>query len=155
VEEALEMVATHAREKQVELVYEISPDIPTTVLGDSGRVRQILLNFLSNAVKFTQQGEVPITVSAGATADDIKELRFAVRDTGVGMTPEQCARMFQAFSQADASVSRRYGVPGWDWRFPESSRNSWAGAPGSRVNTGRDQPFISPSRRGVPKEPAA
>jgi signal transduction histidine kinase len=112
VEEALEMVATKAREKALELTYEISPDIPSAVLGDSGRVRQVLLNLLSNAVKFTQEGEILITVSAGPVIDDRKELRFAVKDTGIGLTPEQCAHMFQPFSQADRSISRQYGGTG-------------------------------------------
>jgi DNA-binding response OmpR family regulator len=112
VEEAVEMVAAKAREKQLELVYELSPDIPNAVLGDSDRVRQVLLNFLSNAVKFTQKGEVLVSVSAGPTINDSKEITFSVKDTGIGLTSEQCALMFQAFSQADRSVSRQYGGTG-------------------------------------------
>jgi signal transduction histidine kinase len=112
VEEGLEMVVTKAREKHLELAYELSPEIPNAVLGDSGRVRQVLLNLLSNAVKFTQKGEILVTVSAGPTIDDVKELRFAVKDSGIGLTPEQCSRLFQAFSQADRSTSRQYGGTG-------------------------------------------
>ena len=112
IEEALEMVAPKAREKHLELAYELSPEIPNTVLGDSDRVRQVLLNFLSNAVKFTQKGEVLVSVSAGQTIDGSKELIFSVKDTGIGLTSEQCGQMFQAFSQADRSTSRQYGGTG-------------------------------------------
>jgi two-component system NtrC family sensor kinase len=112
IEEALEMVAAKAREKKLELAYELSPEIPSAVLGDSDRVRQVLLNYLSNAVKFTQKGEVLVSVSAGPLIDASQELTFSVKDTGIGLTSEQCALMFQAFSQADRSVSRQYGGTG-------------------------------------------
>jgi signal transduction histidine kinase len=112
VEEALDMVMAKARDKSLELVYELSPDVPGAVLGDPGRVRQVLLNFLSNAVKFTEEGEVLVSVSASATADGRKQLQFAVRDTGIGLTLEQRGRLFQPFSQADESTARRFGGSG-------------------------------------------
>jgi len=112
-EETLDMVASKAREKGLELVYELSPAAPNAVLGDPGRIRQILLNFLSNAIKFTAQGEVLLTVrTAPATSPGAIELQFAVRDTGIGVTREQLGRLFQPFVQADASVARNYGGTG-------------------------------------------
>jgi signal transduction histidine kinase len=112
VEEALDMVLAKARDKHLELVYELSPDVPSAVVGDPGRVRQVLLNYLSNAVKFTEQGEILVSVSTAATLDGRKELQFAVRDTGIGLTREQQERLFHAFSQADESTSRRFGGTG-------------------------------------------
>jgi signal transduction histidine kinase len=112
VEEALEMVATKAREKDLELAYEVAPEVPNAVFGDPGRVRQVLLNFLSNAVKFTERGEVLVSVGALHGVDDRLELHFSVRDTGIGLTAEQCGRLFQPFSQADHSTARRFGGTG-------------------------------------------
>jgi signal transduction histidine kinase len=112
LEETLDMVATPAREKSLELAYELWPDVPSTVLGDPGRVRQILLNFLSNSVKFTERGEILASVSARQNSGQQRELVFAVRDTGIGLSPEQCSRLFQPFAQADHSTSRKYGGTG-------------------------------------------
>ncbi|HRI51099.1 MAG TPA: response regulator, partial [Pseudomonadota bacterium] len=112
LEETLDMVAPRAREKNLELAYELWPEVPSTVVGDPGRVRQILLNFLSNSVKFTERGEVLVSVSAQPARDGQRELVFAVRDTGIGLTPEQCSRLFQPFTQADPSTARKYGGTG-------------------------------------------
>jgi DNA-binding response OmpR family regulator len=112
VGEALDIVGVKAAEKNLELVCDLPADVPAQVLGDPNRVRQVLLNFLSNAVKFTEQGEVVVTVSTGAAIDATQELQFTVRDTGIGLKPEQCSRLFQAFSQADHSISRKFGGTG-------------------------------------------
>jgi signal transduction histidine kinase/HPt (histidine-containing phosphotransfer) domain-containing protein len=112
VEEALDMVATTAREKKLELVYELAPDVPNVVVGDPGRVRQVLLNFLSNAVKFTETGEVLVMVEMVIAGDGGRHLQFTVRDTGIGLSAEQRGRLFRAFSQADSSTSRKYGGSG-------------------------------------------
>jgi CheY-like chemotaxis protein len=97
-----------AREKGVELVCEIEPAAPRWVRGDPTRVRQILINHVSNAVKFTERGQV--TIRAGRGEGDA--VTISVRDTGIGLTPEQCEGLFQAFSQADASITRRFGGTG-------------------------------------------
>ncbi len=112
VEEALDMVALSAREKKLELAYELSPALPPTVLGDPGRVRQVLLNFLSNAVKFTERGEVLVTVLSGPVTAGSMELKILVRDTGIGLTAGQSSRLFQPFAQAEDSTSRKYGGSG-------------------------------------------
>jgi CheY-like chemotaxis protein len=82
------------------------------VWGDPGRIRQILLNFLSNAVKFTDHGEVLISVTAAPAGNQFTELRLTVKDTGIGLTAEQCSRLFKPFSQGDSSISRKYGGTG-------------------------------------------
>ena len=110
--EVVDAVATlwrvPAREKGLELTCDIDPEAPTWVSGDPNRVRQILVNHLSNAVKFTERGAVTLQVSAGA--GDLILIR--VRDTGIGLTPRQREGLFQAFSQADASITRRFGGTG-------------------------------------------
>jgi signal transduction histidine kinase/DNA-binding response OmpR family regulator len=111
-EEALDLVASRAAERGLELVWFCAPDVPRTVLGDVTRVRQVLVNLLGNAVKFTQRGEVAVTVESAALPDGAHELRFAVRDTGIGIPAEAMDRLFRSFSQVDASTSRKYGGTG-------------------------------------------
>ncbi|WP_428559881.1 MAG: response regulator [Solidesulfovibrio sp. DCME] len=112
----LENVATLIREKAeakgLELLFDVAPDVPQDLLGDPLRLGQILVNYANNAVKFTQSGEVDIRVRLQADDAATATLRFEVRDTGIGLTQEQIARLFQSFSQADSSTTRRYGGTG-------------------------------------------
>jgi signal transduction histidine kinase/DNA-binding response OmpR family regulator len=112
VESALDLVAPRAAEKHLETAYFFEGDVPAAVRGDVTRLRQVLLNLLANAVKFTEQGEVVVTVRAAAPVDGSVELDFAVRDTGIGLTAEHMGRLFQSFSQADSSTTRKYGGTG-------------------------------------------
>jgi GAF domain-containing protein/DNA-binding response OmpR family regulator len=112
VESALDLVAPRAIEKHLETAYFFEGEVPAAIRGDVTRLRQILLNLLANAVKFTEAGEVVLTVSAGAVSAGAVELAFAVRDTGIGLTPEGMGRIFQSFSQADSSTTRKYGGTG-------------------------------------------
>jgi PAS domain S-box-containing protein len=114
VNEVVALVGSLATSKGLELTCTVGEDTPTAIVGDASRLRQILLNVLNNAVKFTEAGTVALTVGAGEPrGDDGRvELRFTVRDTGIGLSPEQLERLFQSFSQADASISRQYGGTG-------------------------------------------
>ncbi len=112
VEEAVDLVAAAADRKGLELLCSMDPSMPANFRGDASRLRQILLNLLSNAVKFTQCGEVVISVNCVPETDSRSLLRFAVSDTGIGMSPEVRSRVFDAFSQADASTTRRFGGTG-------------------------------------------
>ncbi len=112
VESALDLVAARANEKHLETACLFEGEVPAAVLGDVTRLRQILLNLLSNAVKFTDAGEVVLIVRSRAKAGGRVELEFAVRDTGIGLTPEGMSRLFQSFSQADSSTTRKYGGTG-------------------------------------------
>ena len=118
VEAALDLLAPAASRKSVELAYAVASDLPATIVGDAGRLRQIVLNLLSNAVKFTSEGEIVLTLSgrridAGeASALGHWEIGIDVRDTGVGIPPDRLGHLFQSFSQADASISRRFGGTG-------------------------------------------
>ncbi|MEZ4383218.1 MAG: ATP-binding protein [Nannocystaceae bacterium] len=107
VEEILELFAGAAASKGVELLYTIAEGAPETCITDSARLRQILTNLVGNAVKFTDRGHVLIRVS-----DAVEKLRFEVEDTGIGIAPEHVELLFQPFSQADATITRRYGGTG-------------------------------------------
>ncbi|WP_301028582.1 response regulator [Zhongshania sp.] len=112
VEEAIELVAYRAAEKQLELACDFASGTPEMLRGDAGRVRQVLVNYLSNAVKFTERGDVAVEISAQALAADRHHFRIAVRDTGIGIPSDRLDRLFKSFSQVDASTTRRYGGSG-------------------------------------------
>ncbi len=112
VESALDLTSGLATAKGLDLLYWIEDDVPGAVLGDATRLRQVFLNLISNAVKFTQQGEVVVTLSRHQTAGAQAMLRASVRDTGIGIPANRMDRLFQVFSQVDASITRRYGGTG-------------------------------------------
>jgi PAS domain S-box-containing protein len=111
-ESALNIVAPKAAERGIELIYDIGPDVPYSVIGDLGRLRQILVNLLNNAVKFTEEGEVVLVVTAGKRRKQECEIHFSVRDTGIGIDTVKVAQIFEPFRQADSSTTRRYGGTG-------------------------------------------
>jgi len=114
VEEALDLLAPKAAEKGLELVYWVDDDVPLHVTGDVTRLRQILLNLIGNAVKFTQNGEVAVSVSMATdeSGDYTGQVCFRVRDTGIGIPPQRVDQLFQPFQQGDSSTTRRFGGTG-------------------------------------------
>ncbi len=112
VEDTMDLLAEQAQAKELEFLGMVMPGVPTCVRGDPGRLRQILVNLLSNALKFTREGEVVIFVTCERETEQEISVRFEVRDTGIGISPEQQANLFEAFSQADSSTTRRYGGTG-------------------------------------------
>ncbi len=112
MQQTIRAVANQALQHQIELNYEIDPAIPDLVVGDATRIRQVLINLLGNAIKFTERGEVVLTVTSAAVDWPEITLHFAVRDTGVGITAEQQRAIFDAFSQADGSTTRKFGGTG-------------------------------------------
>ena len=112
VESALDLVTARAVEKHLDTAYVYDGDVPEAIRGDVTRLRQIILNLLSNAAKFTEAGEVVLTVSSRPVGAEEVELTFAVRDTGIGLSADAMSRLFQSFSQADSSTTRKYGGTG-------------------------------------------
>ncbi len=117
MEGALDLLATRAAEKKLDLAMVIAPETPPVILGDVTRLRQVFLNLLNNAVKFTEQGEVVLSVGlenagGGDEAGSACRLHFSVRDTGIGIPSDRMDRLFKSFSQVDASTTRRYGGTG-------------------------------------------
>ena len=121
VEETFDLLAAKAAEKQLELAYQIDPQVPKTINGDVTRLRQILVNLLSNGIKFTHKGEIFISITSRelSNADDLGktssarcEICFSVKDTGIGIPPDRMNRLFKPFSQVDSSTTRKYGGTG-------------------------------------------
>ncbi|MBS4098364.1 MAG: response regulator, partial [Sulfuricella sp.] len=112
VESAAELMAPRAHEKKLQLISFVAPEIPAPLLGDPGRLRQVLLNLLGNAVKFCEQGKVVVQATLSSRTDDFSVVRFEVIDSGIGIPPDALARLFQPFVQADGSTTRKYGGTG-------------------------------------------
>lgn len=128
IEESLDLLAFKASEKNLELAYIINPETPIDIVGDSTRLRQILVNLLSNAIKFTEVGEIVLSIISHQASSSIKknpselkqqtseqcwfEIQFSVKDTGIGISPERINRLFKSFTQIDASTTRQYGGTG-------------------------------------------
>ncbi len=108
----LNTLALRASEKGIELAYRVSPDVPDAVVGDPGRLRRIIVNLVGNAIKFTERGEVVVSIDSEEERVGEVFLRFTVSDTGIGIPPEKRKAIFEAFAQADASTTRRYGGTG-------------------------------------------
>lgn len=112
VENTVDALASTAHEKGLEFIFWIDPLVPVRLVGDEGRLKQVLLNLLSNALKFTHQGEVFLHVTVEKNEVFTTSLKFSVNDTGIGIPGDQTARIFKAFSQVDASTTRKYGGTG-------------------------------------------
>jgi two-component system, sensor histidine kinase and response regulator len=110
--ETMKTLSIRVQQKGLELVYEVQPDVPETLVGDPGRIRQLLINLVGNAVKFTKQGEIFVSVEEEAQEAGSTKLHFAIRDTGIGIPIEKQKKIFEAFSQADESMARKYGGTG-------------------------------------------
>ncbi|BBL70840.1 ATP-binding protein [Methylogaea oryzae] len=110
--ELKDLFAPQVAEKRLAFRWEVEPQVPTTLQGDAARLRQILIKLIDNAIKFTPEGEVAVRVSLAESGDNAVRLRFAIADTGIGVTPEQAARLFLPFTQADSSLTRRHGGTG-------------------------------------------
>ncbi|MEM9983795.1 MAG: response regulator [Bacteroidota bacterium] len=112
IEDVLDLMSTKARDKHLELVYEMDPSVPPQIVSDPTRISQVLVNLVGNALKFTHEGEVVVKVEKLAHTDQATTLQFGVSDTGIGIPPEKMERLFKPFSQVDASTTRKYGGTG-------------------------------------------
>jgi two-component system sensor histidine kinase/response regulator len=110
--ETMKALAFRAHQKGLELIYEVQPDVPEAVLGDPGRIRQIIVNLVGNSIKFTEHGEILLSVVQEEESAETALVRFSVKDTGVGIQLDKQQKIFEAFSQADGSMARKYGGTG-------------------------------------------
>ena len=142
MESALDVVAARAADKDLELACLIDSDVPPELMGDETRVRQVLINLVSNAVKFTDEGEVVVSVGCDASGPAGHRLHLAVRDTGIGIPEERMSQLFQSFSQGDASTTRRFGGTGLGLAISKRLSDLMGGACGPRApGRGLDLPL--------------
>jgi signal transduction histidine kinase/CheY-like chemotaxis protein len=135
------MLPLTAREKHLEVLFATAPDVPLSLTGDPLRLGQILLNLTNNAVKFTEQGEIVVSTELLSTNEDRVILRFTVKDSGIGMTPEQVAGLFRPFTQADSSTTRKYGGTGLGLTICKRLVEMMGGEIGADSKPGRGSTF--------------
>ncbi len=140
VEEVADLLAERAERKGLETIVDLSPDLPPAVKGDPGRLRQILINLVGNAIKFTEVGEVVVRVRPGGPGAP-STVRFEVQDTGVGIDPETKQRLFRSFTQADVSTTRRYGGTGLGLAICRQLTELMGGEIGLESEPGRGSTF--------------
>jgi len=141
VEDALELLADTAQRKKLELACWVEDNVPEEVVGDPGRFRQILINLVGNAVKFTEKGEVFVRLSALPAALRRVRLRIEIHDTGIGMSPEARGRLFQSFTQVDSSTTRRFGGTGLGLAISKQLVEIMGGTIGVDSEIGRGSTF--------------
>ena len=141
VEDSLDQLTPRALEKNLNLAYLIEDGTPEALIGDVARLRQILVNLLSNAVKFTHQGEVFVTVDSQRVDETSERIHFAVRDTGIGIAAEQLPRLFQSFTQVDASTTRKYGGTGLGLAISRRLAELMGGEVGAESEPGQGSVF--------------
>jgi len=153
LEYAASLLGTKMIEKQLELVFEVVPGTPCLLRGDAGKLRQVLVNLLGNAVKFTPQGEVAVTVRVDSEDEQKATLHFTVRDTGIGFRQEQASVLFEPFVQADGSKTRRYGGTGLGLTISKQLVEMMGGQIGVRSEEGKGATFWFTA--AFEKQPAA
>ena len=112
IDEVVALIAERAEEKRIELIVRYAPDVPRRVIGDAGRIRQVVMNLVGNAIKFTHEGHVLINIERLDGDDASARMRISVEDTGIGIAPDKLDAVFEKFTQADGSITRRYGGTG-------------------------------------------
>ena len=148
-EGALDLLAVRADEKKLELVFDYVPDVPRQVIGDASRIRQIVLNLVGNAVKFTSKGTVLVHLSCAERGADYAIVRLSVHDTGIGISDDKKGRVYQEFSQADASTTREYGGTGLGLAITKRLAELMGGTAGFESAAGKGSTFWVTVRLGV------
>jgi signal transduction histidine kinase/DNA-binding response OmpR family regulator len=148
IEEVAEMLAPAAEEKGLDLIVEYLPDVPCNVAGDAGRIRQVVTNLVGNAVKFTTHGNVLIGVQCTGLTGETAQMRISVTDTGIGISNDKIGSLFQKFTQADTSTTRRYGGTGLGLAISKQLAELMGGSLGvdSRLGEGSTFWFVLPLR---------
>jgi two-component system sensor histidine kinase/response regulator len=143
------LISEKSHAKGLELVFEVAPDVPRHLVGDSLRLGQILLNYANNAVKFTEKGQIVISVRGSERTDKDVLLHFRVQDTGIGLTGEQVSRLFQSFSQGDASTTRKFGGTGLGLAISKRLAELMGGQVGVESQHGKGSSFWFSARLGI------
>ena len=138
---SIKALALRAQTKGLELTCDIPPEVPPAVVGDPGRLRQVIINLLGNAIKFTKQGEVGVKIAVESRTPDQVRLRFAVHDTGIGIAPEKQQLIFEAFAQADGSTARQFGGTGLGLTISRRLVQMMGGRLGVESNLGQGSVF--------------
>ncbi|MCB2187718.1 MAG: response regulator, partial [Deltaproteobacteria bacterium] len=144
-----DLVGAKVQEKGLDFLFDVDPQVPVQLKGDPLRLGQVLTNLTNNAVKFTEKGEIVISVRLAEQTEEEAQVRFTVRDTGIGMTPEQVGRLFQAFSQADTSTTRKYGGTGLGLTISKRLVEMMHGEIWVESEPGAGSQFIFTARLGV------
>ncbi len=147
------VISVKSAEKGLELIVDLDPEVPLGLKGDPMRLNQILINLANNAIKFTEEGEITIAAELLEHSEDGVTLRFAVQDSGIGMTPEQQGRLFQAFSQADTSTTRKFGGSGLGLSISKRLVEMMGGEVGVESEYGEGSTFWFTARFGFGTEP--
>jgi signal transduction histidine kinase/DNA-binding response OmpR family regulator len=150
IEEACDMASSRAREKNLPLLIDVASDVPEWVRGDVTRLRQVLLNFINNAIKFTEQGKIVVTVKIQEdfSANQAALLEFCVKDTGIGIAQDRQSALFESFTQVDASTARRYGGTGLGLAICKRLAHVMGGAVGLESAPGEGSTFWFTARLG-------
>jgi two-component system sensor histidine kinase/response regulator len=143
------LVSEKAAQRGLELVFDVGRDVPGQLLGDALRMGQVLVNYVNNAIKFTDSGEVVVTVRVAERNDTEALLHFSVRDTGIGISSEHLGRLFQSFQQADASTTRRFGGTGLGLSIAKSLAEMMGGGDGVQSAPGQGSTFWFTARVGI------
>jgi signal transduction histidine kinase/DNA-binding NarL/FixJ family response regulator len=146
--DTISTLGLRAHQKDVEFILEIANDVPDGLVGDVGRLRQVIVNLVGNAIKFTEHGEVALRVSVAERSDESVVLNFAVTDTGIGISPEHQVRVFEAFQQADGSTTRKYGGTGLGLAISSRLVNLMGGQIGLVSEPGKGSTFEFSARFG-------
>jgi signal transduction histidine kinase/DNA-binding response OmpR family regulator len=153
--DVLRVLAVRAHKKGLELISHIKPDVPDALIGDTGRLRQVLLNLVGNAIKFTEQGEIVVTLGNQETvATDSALLRFSVKDTGIGISPDKQEKIFRAFEQEDNSTTRKYGGTGLGLTISARLVDLMGGTISVESQPGRGSTFTFTARLARQQHPA-
>jgi len=150
---AINLIAEKANEKGLELILDIANDVPVDVVGDSLRLGQVLINYANNALKFTEHGEIVVSVRVREQTEKEVLLYFAVRDTGIGLSEEQMSRLFTAFNQADTTTTRQYGGTGLGLAISKSLAEMMGGEVGVESEQGKGSTFWFTARLGIGHHP--